>query len=107
MTAVIDDLARLQLHVKSIIAMRKRLVALSNKPYSDMTPKAAQKNSTDKTWLCMDIDKAEREAHAAAVDCGIAAPRSPESYGPVDYNPSAFHRYRHTPTKPRCRQDAA
>ena len=101
------DLTRLYGHVKNIIAMRKRLAALSDKNLYDMTPKQAQKNGADRTWLCMDIDKAEREAHAAAVDCGLADPRSPESYGPVDYRPSAFHHYRHTPTVPKCRQEKA
>lgn len=103
----LDDLARLQRHIKNIIAMRKRLLALSDKSYADMTPKQAQKIDTDKTWLCMDIDKAEREAHAAAVDCGIADPRSPAHYGTVDYRPSAFHHYKHTPTLPKCRQAGA
>lgn len=98
------DLIRLQGHVKRIVEMRKQLAVLSDKDFSGMTPKAVQKNGTDRTWLCMDIDKAEREAHAAAVDCGIADPRSAESYGPVDYRPSAFHHYRHTPTLPKCRQ---
>ena len=105
--SALADLDRMQGHIKSLIAMRKRLSALSDKDLSNMTPKAAQKNGTDRTWLCMDIDKAEREAHAAAVDCGLADPRSPASYGPVDYRPSAFHHYRHTPTVPRCRQGAA
>ena len=100
----IDDLTRLQAYVKSLIAMRKRQEALSGKDYDGMTPRAIQKNGTDLSWLGMDIDKAEREAHAAAVDCGIADPRSAASYGPVDYRPSAFHHYQHTPTKPRCRQ---
>ena len=99
------DLTRLHGHIKRIIEMRKRLATLGAKDFSEMTPKAAQKNGADRNWLCMDIDKAEREAHAAAVDCGIADPRSPESYGPVDYRPSAFHHYRHTPTVPRCRQE--
>lgn len=105
--SALDDFTRLQGHIKSIIAMRKRLAVLSDRDLSSMSPRQAQQNSTDRTWLCMDIDKAEREAHAAAVDCGLADPRSPESYGPVDYRPSAFHHYRHTPTAPRCRQDAA
>ena len=100
----IDDLTRLQTHVKNLIAMLKRREALSGKSYSDMTPRAVQKNGADLTWLGMDIDKAAREAHAAAVDCGIASPRREDEYGVVDYRPSAFHHYRHQPTKPKCRQ---
>ena len=100
----IEDLERLQAFVKSLIAMKKRQSALSGKSYDGMTPRAIQKNSTDLTWIGMDIDKAEREAHAAAVDCGIADPRGADAYGPVDYRPSAFHHYRHQPTKPKCRQ---
>ena len=98
----VESLTRLQGHIKSLIAMRKRQSALSQKTFSDMTPKAAQKLSADQTWLGMDIDKMEREAHAAAVDCGLADARHPDYYGPVDYRPSAFHHYRHTPTRPEC-----
>ncbi len=101
MTEAIADLARLQERVKSLIAMHKRRAALSGKDYSDMTPKQVQKNGADLTWLSMDIDKAAREAHAAAVDCGIADARDPASYGPVDYRPSAFHHYRYQPPMPR------
>lgn len=100
----LDDIARLQGHLKSLSAMLKRRAALSGKDYSQMTNRAVQKNSADLTWLGMDIDKCLREAHAAAVDCGIADPRSRDSYGPVDYRPSAFHHYRHTPTAPKCLQ---
>lgn len=101
----LDDLVRLQHHIKNIIAMRKRLSALGDKDFSEMSPRQAQKSGTDRNWLCMDIDKAEREAHAAAVDCGLADARPASSYGPVDYRPSAFHHYRHKPTVPRCRQE--
>ena len=103
---MIEDLARLHRHIKSIIAMRKRQASLSGKDYSDMTQRQAQKNGADLAWLGMDIDKAERDAHAAAVDCGLADPRSVDSYGPVDYRPSAFHHYRHQPAVPRCIADA-
>jgi len=98
----IDDLKRLQEQIRNLIAMKKRVEKLSGKSYADMTQRMVQKNGADLTWLGMDIDKALREAHAAAVDCGIADPR--DDYGPVDYHPSAFHKYRHTPTKPRCCQ---
>ena len=98
----IEDLERLQRHIKSIIAMRKRQSALGGKDYFNMTQRQVQKNGADLTWLGMDIDKAEREAHAASVDCGIADPRSADRYGPIDYRPSAFHHYRHQPTVPRC-----
>jgi hypothetical protein len=97
------DLNRLQIHIKNLIAMRKRQAALSGKDYSEMSRRQCEKNGTDLTWLGMNIDKAMHEAHAAAVDCGIADPRA--SYGPIDYRPSAFHHYSHTPTVPRCRQE--
>lgn len=99
----IDDLTRLQGHIRTLIALRKRQAKAAEKSYMDMTPKQAQKASYDAAWLGMEIDKVEREAHAAAVDCGIADPRDASSYGPVDYRPSAFHHYRHQPSKPRCR----
>lgn len=102
MSNVIGDLTRLQEHVRNLIAMRKRQAKANEKAWSDMSPKQAQKASADASWLGMEIDKAEREAHAAAVDCGLADPRQPESYGTVDYRPSRFHHYQYTPRKPRC-----
>lgn len=101
------DLARLQGHLKTIVATRKRLDAMNDRDLMSMTPKQAQKLWADRSWLCMALDKAEREAHAAAVDCGIADPRPVDQYGPVEYRPSAFHHYRHQPTVPRSRQVAA
>lgn len=68
MSNVIGDLTRLQGHVRNLIAMRKRQVKASEKAWSDMSPKQAQKASADASRLGMEIDKAEREAHAAAVD---------------------------------------
>ena len=103
MTDHIADLNRLKALTASLIKMRQRQAALSSKNFSDMTPKKAQQVSADQSWLGMEIDKAMREAHAAAVDLGIADPRSAESYGVIDYRPSAFHHYRYTPTAPRCR----
>ena len=103
----IDDLNRLQGHVRSLIQMAKRRDKLSGADYSQMTQKKAQQNSADLSFLGMDIDKTVREAHAAAVDCGIADARGPDDYGPVDYRPSGFHHYRHQPTRPRCRAEAS
>ena len=100
----LDDLMRLQDHIKSLVSAVKRRDAISGKVYSQMTQKQVQKNGADLAWLGMQIDKALREAHAAAVDCGVADPRPSEQYGPVDYRPSSFHHYRHQPTVPRCRQ---
>lgn len=100
----LEDLLRLQSHVKTLIANLKRQDAMSGKDYSQMTQKQVQKNGADLSWVGMDIEKGMREAHAAAVDCGIAQPKAADQYGPVDFRPSAFHHYRHQPTKPRCRQ---
>lgn len=102
----ISDLTRLQGHIRTLIALRKRQAKAAGKEWSDMSPKQAQKASADASWLGMDIDKAEREAHAAAVDCGLADPRSPDSYATVDYHPSGFHHYQYTPRKPRCMEAA-
>lgn len=98
----LPDLQRLQGHIKSLIAMRKKQEKLNGKDYSQMTQRAVEKNAAELSWLGMDIDKAERAAHAAAVDCGIADPRSAAFYGDIDYRPSAFHHYRYTPARPRC-----
>ncbi|QDP55353.1 MAG: hypothetical protein Tp176DCM1853251_37 [Prokaryotic dsDNA virus sp.] len=100
----LEDLERMKRLIASLISMRKRQATLSGKSYEDMTPRQIQKNGADLTWLGMDIDKAMREAHAVAVDLGIADARPASHYGPVDYRPSAFHHYRHTPTLPRCMQ---
>jgi len=100
----IEDLARLQTQVKSLIASIKKRDAIAGKDYSQMTARQVQKNGADLSWLGMAIAKATLEAHAAAVDCGIADPRDKERYGPIDFRPSAFHHYTHQPTKPRCRQ---
>lgn len=96
-----DDLVRLQGHVKSLIAMRKRQAKLSEQSHSDPSPARARKIHADQAWLGMEIDKTAREAHAAAVDCGIADSRPDAEYEPVEYYPSAFHRYRHTPSAPK------
>ena len=98
----IADLIRLQTHIKNLIAYHKRQDTLSGKDYSDLSQKQVQKNGADLSWLGMDIEKAMHEAHAAAVDCGIADPRA--EYGTIDFRPSAFHQYRYTPTLPCCRQ---
>ena len=98
----IEDLNRLIAHSKNLVAAIKRRDAMSGKDYSQMTSRQVQKNCADLSWVGMEIDKLTHEAHAAAVDCGIAEPRG--DYLPVDYRPSAFHHYRYQPTKPRCRQ---
>lgn len=101
----LDDLIRLQSHVKRLIAFKKRRDAMSGKDYSTMSQRQVQKNGAELSWIAMDIDKATHEAHAAAVDCGLADPRSAEAYGTVDYWPSSLHHYKHKPTLPRCRQE--
>ena len=102
MTDKLSDLKLLQGHIKTLIDARKRQESLSGKDYSQMTQKQVQKNGADLTWLGMDIEKAERQAHAAAVDCGLAAPRKLDQYDAIEFYPSAFHRYRWVPPKPRC-----
>lgn len=105
--ARIADLCRLQKQIRALIEMRKRQIKASAKSYSDMSPKQAQRASADASWLGMEIDKVEREAHACAVDLGLADPRPASSYDYVDYRPSPFHHYRHRPTKPRCVEASA
>ena len=100
----IADLTRLAAHVKSLIAARKKQAVMSGKDYSQMTQRAIGNHSANMSWLGMEIEKSMHEAHAAAVDCGIAEARPVEQYGDIDFRPSAFHHYRHTPTRPRCRQ---
>ena len=102
MTQELDDLNELKKLTSSLAAAIKRRNALSGKSYEDMTPKQAQKNGADLTWLGMDIDRLKREMHAGAVNIGIAEPR--EDYSDVDYHPSAFHHYRYKQRLPRCRQ---
>lgn len=104
---MIEDAKRLQGAVKRLIDALKRQEALSGKDYSQMTQKQVQKNGADLSWVGMEIDKAKHEAHAAAVDCGLADPYAADQYGAVDYRPSSFHHYRYQPPLPRCRQKVA
>jgi hypothetical protein len=100
----IKDLERLAREVKILIAARKKQDANSGKDTLQMTEKARGNHSASLTWLAMDMEKAVHEAHAAAVDCGIADPRAADRYGKIDFYPSSLHHYTHQPTKPRCRQ---
>lgn len=78
-TDPLNDLVRLHGHIKSLIAMRKRQAKIREQSHSDPSPARARKIHADQAWLGMEIDKAAREAHAAAVDCGIADSRPPAS----------------------------
>lgn len=103
----LEKLEELQAAVKRLVASKKQFNKLSEKraamSYSTHTDKAMGKANADLDWHAMDHDKLMHEAHAIAVDCGIAEPRA--DYSPIDYKPSGFHHYRHQPRLPLCRQE--
>lgn len=89
-----------------LFASQKRFAQLSEKrsamSIDTHTPNQIGKANADLDWHAMDHDKLMHEAHAIAVDCGLAAPR--DNYEPVEYRPTGFHHYRHQPRRPLCRQ---
>ena len=60
------------------------------------------KLNEDSTWHAMEHEKLTHEAHAIAVDCGLAAPR--DDYDDVIFQPSAFHKYAYKVRVPLCRK---
>ena len=101
----LEDLKKL---VMELVRSKKKFDKLSARR-SDMsldshTQKAIGNANANLNWHAMEHDKLLREVHAAAVDCGLADPRSESYYSEIEYKPSGFHRYRFKPRVPLCRQ---
>lgn len=64
------------------------------------TPHQHDKRSTDMTWEAMRKETAQDEAHALAVELGLADIRSDDAYGLDYFQPSPMHRYDRIRRKP-------
>lgn len=64
------------------------------------TPHQHEKRHVDMTWEGMAKEAAEDEAHALAVELGIADRRSDDSYGEFYFQPSPLHKYKRIKRKP-------
>ncbi|MBD2791730.1 regulator [Xenorhabdus szentirmaii] len=75
----------------------KKLNKLSAMDYRDLSPKQAQKRTTDANWISMSNIKRRHELHALAVELGFANYR--ENYDEIELT-DGWHRYTHKPRKP-------
>ena len=64
------------------------------------TPHQYDKRSTDMTWEAMHKETTQDEAHALAVELGLADIRSDDAYGLDYFQPSPLHKYKRTRRKP-------
>lgn len=99
----IEELKKL---VSALLVSQRRFIKLSEKrssmSYQDNTPKSIENAEASLNWHAMEHDKLLREVHAVSVNCGISTPK--DDYSEVEYNPSAWHKYRHKPRVPECRK---
>ena len=102
----LEKLEELKNLLMKLVSSKKKFIKLSEKrsgmSYQDNTPKAIENAEANLNWHAMEYDKLFREVHAVAVDCGIASPK--DDYSEIEYNPSAFHKYKHKPRIPKCRE---
>ena len=87
---------------QDLARMVQKYVKMRDRDHADMTPKQNQKHSANLSWAAMEIDKATHDLHVLCVDAGLADCRDAESYLPVDYHPSGWHKYQHVRRKPAC-----
>ncbi|MDC9593528.1 regulator [Xenorhabdus sp. IM139775] len=90
--------------IDSMIAMLRKLKTdllklnkLSEIDYRGLTPKQAQKRTTDADWIAMDNIKRRHELHALAVELGFAERR--DNYDAIELADS-WHRYKYKPREP-------
>jgi len=99
----LEDLKKL---IAALVSSKKKFEKMSLRraemSFDSHTQKRIQAAEANLNWHAMEHDKLERDVHAAAVDCGLADPRS--DYSTIEYNPSSFHCYRYQPRIPLCRQ---
>lgn len=101
MVAPLEDVERLFNAVKNLRDERRKMQKLSERAFSAEGPKAIQKANVDLNWQAFHINKIEHEAHAAAVDCGLADLRDAGSYQTYSVKLTGFHEYEVNPPKPR------
>lgn len=102
----VDRYAKLLSIARELVKEQKRQDKLIAKR-AEMSPDTHTQKSIGNagaaiSFGAMALDKLRHEAHAAAVDCGIAEPR--DSYAPVTYYPSPLHVYQYQPPLPACRR---
>ncbi len=104
-----EDLHNLVLLKKltmQLVSSQKKFIRLSDKRTSmtfiDNSPKQVDTAEANLNWHAMEHDKLKRDVHAVSVDCGLSLPH--DQYDEIEYNPSAFHKYKHKPRVPLCRQ---
>ena len=98
----LEDLDELKEISKRLVKEKRtmdRLCSASGR--TDLTPKQVEKANADANWQGMELSKLEHEAHAIAVNCGIADRLAPECYESVEFHPSPFHTFTYQPRKPR------
>lgn len=97
------DIERVADLAKRYLSERKKYERLSEKSLIGvMTPKQAQKSSTDLNWQAMVLLKLEASLHASCVDAGCADLREPHEYHDRVLRPDGWHEYPFTPPKPRA-----
>jgi len=64
------------------------------------TPNQYGKREADMTWEAMRKETAQDEAHALAVELGLAGIRKDDSYGIDYFQPSPLHKYKRVRRKP-------
>ena len=107
MSIDINKLTDLKQLTDKLLTSQKRFNQLSLKrremSMDTHSQKQIQNANANLDWHAMEHDKIVREVHAASVDCGISKPH--DSYDEyVEYNPTAFHKYRIKQRIPLCRQ---
>ena len=101
MVAPLEDIERLFSTVKHLCHERRKMERLSEKARTAPLGKQGQKATVDLNWQAFHVNKLEHDAHAAAVDCGLADARSPDHYKPYSVKLSGFHEYEVIPPLPR------
>jgi len=102
----LKDAEKLLAVVKRLTTACRQFARWSEKQHEpNLTQRRAEKIQTELNWRAMEIDQISREAHAVAVDCGIADTRSAASYQEISYHPSGWHHYTFQTPKPRVDVD--
>ncbi len=102
MPSPLEDVEALFAAVKQLRDERRKMEKLSEKAFRAEGQKAIQKATVDLNWQAFHVNQVEHTVHAAAVDCGLAEPRSPEHYSPYSVKLTGFHEYQVVPAKPRA-----
>lgn len=98
----IDTLITALKTYKAAVIKRGKLSDKSfNMDWQHNTKKQIESAQVNLNWHCMDMSKQERGLHALAVNLGISPLRTKSEYLPMEFNPSAWHKYQYQPPMPR------